>query len=50
MCVIRYMETEDIEWQDEEDVQFSGNIPHKSVESGAPVIPIDGIQAPWTDA
>ena len=50
MCVIRYMETEDIEWQDEEDVQFSGNIPHKSVESGTPVIPIDGIQAPWTDA
>ena len=50
MCVVRYMETEDIEWHDEEDVQFSGNIPQKSVESGTPVILMDGIQAPWTDA
>ena len=49
MCVVRYMETEDIEWHNEVDVQLSGNISQKSVESGTPVILMDGIQASWTD-
>ena len=41
MCVIRYMEMEDMEWHDEQDVVFLDNIPqHSSVESGTPVIPI----------
>ena len=42
MCVINYMEMEDLEWRDEQDdVIFLGNVPqHSSVESGTPVIPI----------
>ena len=52
MCVIRYMEMEDLEWHDEQDVQYSGNIPqHSGVESGTPVIPIkEEGQAAWCDA
>ena len=52
MCVIRYMEMEDLEWHDEQDVQYSGNVPqHSSVESGTPVIPIkEEGQAAWCDA
>ena len=51
MCVIRYMEMEDLEWHNEEDVQFNGNVPqHSNVESGTPVISIkEEGQATWID-
>ena len=51
MCVIRYMEMEDLEWHDEQDVIFLGNVPqHSSVESGTPVIPIkEDDQTTWID-
>ena len=51
MCVIRYMEMEDLEWHDEQDVTFLGNVPqHSSVESGTPVIPIkNDDQTTWID-
>ena len=51
MCVIKYMEMEDLEWHDEQDVIFHGNVPeHSSVESGTPVIPIkEDNQTTWID-
>ena len=51
MCVIRYMEMEDLEWHNEQDVTFLGNVPqHSSVESGTPVIPINNDdQTTWID-
>ena len=51
MCVVRYMEMEDLEWHDEQDVIFLGNVPqHSSVKSGTPVIPIkEDDQTTWID-
>ena len=50
MCIVRYLESEDNEWHDEEDVQFDGNIPERDVISGTPMMQIDGLEAPWADA
>ena len=50
MCIVSYLESEDIEWHDEDDVQFDGNIPERDVISGTPMMPIDGLEAPWADA
>ena len=51
MVVIRYMEMKDLEWHDEQDVIFLGNVPqHSSVESGTRVIPIkEDEQTTWID-
>ena len=51
MVVIRYMEMKDLEWHDEQDIIFLGNVPqHWSVESGTPVIPIKNYdQTTWID-
>ena len=50
MCIIRYLESKDNEWHDEDDVQFDGNIPERDVISETSMMPIDGLEAPWADA
>ena len=45
------MEMEKLEWHDEQDVIFLGNVPqHSSVKPGTPVIPIKEYdQTTWID-
>ena len=47
---VRYLESGDNESHDEDDIQFDGNIPERDVISGTPMMPIDGLEAPWADA
>uniref|UniRef100_UPI00358F8CD5 uncharacterized protein n=1 Tax=Myxine glutinosa TaxID=7769 RepID=UPI00358F8CD5 len=49
MCVIRYMETEELEWFDEDvvDMDGLGIPPHISVSVGTPLLPPETRRAPW---
>ena len=51
MCVLRYMETEELEWHDENEVDTSGlQIPPEcAVKSGSPIIPLEARQPPWQE-
>ena len=51
MCVLRYMETEELEWHEEDEVDTSGlEMPQEyAVKSGTPVIPLEARQPPWQE-
>ena len=51
MCIIRYQETEEQEWHNEEEVQHAGRLVDNIPEtSGTPVVPVTGRYMPWIDA
>ena len=51
MCIIRYQETEEQEWHNEEEVQHTGRLVDNIAQtSGTPVLLVTGRYIPWIDA
>ena len=51
MCIIRYPETEEQEWHNEEEVQQAEKpVDNITETSGTPVVPVTGRYMPWIDA
>ena len=51
MCVLKYMEMEDYEWHDQDDIDIDGlEVPKETVvENGTLVMPVGARQPVWCE-